>query len=211
MEKEIAKILLELNAVSLQPTKPFIWASGMKSPIYCDNRLIISDPTKRQVIVDAFVKVIKEKNLQFDIIGGTSTAGIPWAAWIAQKLEKPMIYIRSKPKDHGKENLIEGKLEKGQRVLVIEDLISTGGSSVGACTAVRDHGGIVNDCIAIFTYGFEKAKKAFTKANCQLYALSNFSALAHVASSNGYITEQEYQLILNWSSNPQNWSEKHNV
>ncbi len=192
-EKEIAKILLDIKAVTLRPSEPFKWVSGIYAPIYCDNRLIISYPEKRSLVVGCFLDVIKQNNLEFDVVAGTATAGISWAAWIAKALGKPMIYVRGKSKDHGKENQIEGKLEQGQKVLVVEDLISTGGSSFNAVEAVRAAGGIANDCIAIFTYEMEKSIKKFEEGKCNLFTLSNFSTLIKTAVENNFINEKEMQ------------------
>ena len=163
MKEEVAKILLDANAVTLRPSQPFTFTSGIKSPIYCDNRLLMSHPKEREIVIKGFLDILKDK--QFDLLAGTATAGIPWCAWLAKELNKPMIFIRSKEKAHGKQNIIEGKLTQGDKVIVIEDLISTGGSSVSAVEAVREAGGIVEDCIAIFTYELEKAINKFKEAN----------------------------------------------
>lgn len=202
-EKEIAEILLKVNAVTLRPKEPFTFVSGIKSPIYCDNRLIISHTVERKIIIESFLKKIE--GLKFDIVAGTATAGIPWAAWIALKLDKPMIYVRDKPKGHGKENQIEGRLEKGQKVLVVEDLISTGGSSVAAVEAVRNAGGDVIACVAIFTYGFKKSKSAFEQAKCKLFTLTNFDTLIDVAVKADYIDEEDRDNVLSWNKNPEQW------
>ncbi|MBN1156484.1 orotate phosphoribosyltransferase [Candidatus Woesearchaeota archaeon] len=199
----VAKILLEINAVTLNYQKPYRYASGILSPIYCDNRLLMSYPEKRKKIIEFFAEAVK--NIQLEIICGTESAGIPHAAWLSEKLNKPMIFVRKKAKGYGKENLIEGKLEKGQKVVVIEDLISTGGSSVAAVQGVRDQGGTVEYCIAIFTYEMEKAKKLFEESNCKLITLSNFSTLVSVAEKMGKITEEEKKKILEWNKNPSEW------
>ncbi len=205
IKKKVAKILLNLKAVTLSPEKPYKFASGILSPIYCDNRVLMSYTKERKKIVNFFIKTIKENNLNFDVIGGIATSGICWAAWIAEKLKKPMIYIRAKAKEHGKENLIEGKLEKGQKVLIIEDLVSTGGSSLSAVNAVREQGGIVEDCVAIFTYEMEKQKKSFAENKCNLFALSNFTALIDVATKEKYIKEEDREKVLEWNKNPDKW------
>ncbi len=207
-EKEVAKILLEIKAVTLRPSEPFKWVSGIYAPIYCDNRLIISYPEKRLAVVNSFLDVIKQNNLEFDVVAGTATAGISWAAWIAKELGKPMIYVRNKSKDHGKENQVEGKLEEGQKVLVVEDLISTGGSSFGAVEAIREARGIANDCIAIFTYEMEKSIKKFEEGKCNLFTLSNFSTLIKTAVENNFINEKEMQPALDWSKDPSGWGKK---
>lgn len=205
---DIAKILLEIKAVALNVKTPYRYTSGILSPIYCDNRLIISYPEKRKQVIDGFVHLIKASGLQFDVVGGTATAGIPHAAWIADRLNVPMVYIRDKAKGHGKKNQIEGKLEAGQKVLVIEDLISTGGSSVRAGLATREAGGVVTDCVAIFTYQMETAKEQFEEAQINLHTLSNFAALMDVAAQEGYITEEEKGIALEWNKDPQGWGKK---
>ncbi|MFC1687200.1 orotate phosphoribosyltransferase [Patescibacteria group bacterium] len=205
----VAKILLEIKAVTLSPKEPYTFTSGLKSPIYCDNRLLISYPDFRTKIIDEFINLIKEHNPTFDIVGGTATAGIPHAAWIAERLKKPMIYIRGASKEHGKKNRIEGKLEKGQTVLVIEDLISTGGSSVSAVEGVREAGGEVMDCYAIFTYELEKAKKKFVEANCQLRTLTTFSELIATAKDNNNITPEEAAITQEWNKDPVEWGKKY--
>ena len=205
IKKKVAQILLKVKAVTLSPSKPYKFASGILSPIYCDNRILMSYTKERKKIVNFFIKTIKENNLNFDVIGGIATSGICWAAWIAEKLKKPMIYIRAKAKEHGKENLIEGKLEKGQKVLIIEDLVSTGGSSLSAVNAVREQGGIVEDCVAIFTYEMEKQKKSFAENKCNLFALSNFTALIDVATKEKYIKEEDREKVLEWNKNPDKW------
>ncbi len=206
--KEIASLLLEIQAVTLNAKEPYRYTSGILSPIYCDNRLIMSYPDKRGVIIDGFLSVIKEKELQFDIVAGTATAGIPHAAWVADKLEIPMVYVRGKAKEHGKKNQVEGKLEKGVKALVIEDLISTGGSSVGACEAVRNEGGEVTDCVAIFTYEMQAAKEKFAEVDVALHTLTNFTTLVEVASEKEYITEEEKEKVLEWNTDPSGWGKK---
>ncbi len=200
--------MLKIKAVTLSPTKPYTFTSGLKSPIYCDNRLLISYPDLRKKVIDAYIDVIQKNNLVFDIVGGTATAGIPHAAWIAERLEKPMIYIRGSSKEHGKKNQIEGKLEKGQKVLIIEDLVSTGGSSVAAVESVREAGGIVTDCCAIFTYEFEKANKKFTDAQCKLHTLTTFSEVLTTAVEQKCITPDEEILAREWSKDPEKWGER---
>ncbi len=203
--KEIANILLDVRAITLSPSKPYRFVSGIFSPIYCDNRLLMSYPEKRKKIIDYFVEVIRERNLDFDVVAGIASSGIPHAAWIAERLGKPMIYIRKKTKEHGKENLIEGKLEKGQKVVIVEDLISTGSSSVNGVEAVRDQGGIVENCLAIFTYEMEKAKENFRNAKCELIPLSDFTTLIEIAEEKDYIKPEERLKTLEWNKDPQNW------
>ncbi|UCZ51794.1 orotate phosphoribosyltransferase [Bacillus shivajii] len=205
MNKNIADLLLKIKAVSLSPNEPYTWSSGIKSPIYCDNRLVMSYPEERGAIIDAFVNLIKEKFPETEVIAGTATAGIPHAAWISDRLNLPMVYIRSKAKGHGKENLIEGTFKEGQRILVIEDLISTGGSSLQAADAVKASGGIVTGVCSIFTYELPKASDAFQQKQVPYYSLTTFSKLLNVALSNHSISEQEYLLLEKWRQDPENW------
>lgn len=204
---DVAKLLLEVKAVSLNLDEPFRYASGILSPIYCDNRIIISHPAQREQVVEAFISVVREHNLEFDVVAGTATAGIPHAAWIAERLGKPMIYVRGQQKGHGKKNKIEGEFEKGAKVIIVEDLVSTGGSAINAGLAVRDAGGVVTDCLAIFTYEMEKAMKRFKKAEIVLHTLTNFSTLVNVASLTGYIPEEEADKVLAWNMDPEGWGE----
>src|SRR5690606_24576392 len=186
--KEIALKLLQINAIRLSPEKPFTWASGWKSPIYCDNRLSLSFPEIRTNIRDEIVAAIKANFEMPDAIAGVATAGIPQGALVADALQLPFLYVRSSPKDHGLGNQIEGKLEKGQRVVVIEDLISTGGSSLKAVRSLRSAGAEVLGMIAIFTYGFAIADENFKTENVPVVALSNYSTLLEVAFENGMIS-----------------------
>ena len=206
--EEVAEILLKAKAIILRPQEPFTFASGILSPIYCDNRLLLSKINEREQIVDYYLKKIEETGIEADVIAGVATASIPWAALIAEKMKKPMIYIRKANKDHGRENLIEGGIEKGQSVLVVEDLVSTGGSSLKAVEAVRSAGGVVGKCLAIFTYEMEKAKSGFEQAECELITLSNFSTLIKVAAEKGYIKEEEINMLQEWSKNPSEWGTK---
>ena len=203
--KQVASTLLEIKAVTLSTNPPYTWTSGIKSPIYCDNRLLMSYPDKRQQVKEMFLSLIKENNLEFDVIAGVATSGIPHAAWLAEELKKPMIYVRGKAKEHGKENAIEGVIEKGKKVLVIEDLISTGGSTLFVVEEIRKAGGIVEDCLAIFTYEFDKAKKAFAEAKANLHTLTNFSTLIEVATENDYLKAADKDTVLEWSKDPENW------
>jgi len=195
--------------VKVRPKQPFTFTSGLISPIYIDNRIVMSFPEERKKIVNHFLELIYEKNIKFDVIAGVATAGIHWAAWLAEIFEKPMIYIRGKAKAHGRQNQIEGRLKKGQKVLVIEDHISTGGSSVSAVKALRDEGGIVEDCIAITTYEFENANKLFKEANCALHTLTNFTTIINQAAELGYIDEEEKKMVLEWNKDAPNWAKKY--
>ncbi|NBI29449.1 orotate phosphoribosyltransferase [Chengkuizengella marina] len=202
LANQIAQSLLDIGAVNLQPKDPFTWSSGLLSPIYCDNRLTMSYPHIRNIIAEGFVQVIKEKYPDVEVIAGTSTAGIPHAAWVSDKLRLPMIYIRDKAKGHGKKNQIEGLLKPDQKVIVIEDLISTGGSSLKAAKAVEEAGGYVQAVVAIFTYQFEKASKTFVEENIQLHTLSNYTALIQIASDMGKVDSEDLELLQSWRHNP---------
>lgn len=208
-EKEIAQILLKAKAVALSPKKPFVYASGIKSPIYCDNRLLISSPAERATIVDAFLTQINVQKLSFDVIAGTSTAGIPWAAWLADRTDKPMVYVRGAVKEHGKKNQIEGKILQGQNVLLIEDLVSTGQSSVAAVHSLKEAGVTVVACLAIFTYEMAKAKEMFANVSVPLHTLTRFSVLVDAALEAKQITADEKKIAEDWNYDPDKWSESH--
>jgi orotate phosphoribosyltransferase len=200
---KIAKALLDIQAVSLRPNEPFTWASGMRSPIYCDNRLTLSYPEVRDLIAEGFVELIREKYGDVDIIAGMATGGIAHAAFVAHKMNKPMIYIRSSAKKHGKGNQVEGALKPGQKVVVIEDLISTGGSVLDGVKAVREAGGNVAGVAAIFTYEFQKAYDNFAAAECKFYTLTHYSALLQVAAESGYVSEADLELLKKWKEAPE--------
>lgn len=200
--RQIAADLLRIGAVSLSPKEPFTWSSGLKSPIYCDNRLTISYPEVRDRIAEGFAVMIRENYPDAEVIAGAATGGIPHAAWVADKLQLPMVYVRSKPKGHGKGKMIEGVLKEGQKVVVIEDLISTGGSSLNVALAVNESGGHTEAVHAIFSYQLEAAEHAFAKAGIALSTLSNFSSLIEVAAENGSIDQADLQLLHKWRANP---------
>lgn len=205
-EQKIAESLLKIKAVKLSPKDPFTWASGWKSPIYCDNRQTLSFPQTRLLIRDEFVRNIREKFANTEVIAGVATGGIAHGALVADAMGLPFIYVRSASKGHGLQNKVEGHFEKGQRVMVIEDLVSTGKSSLDAVEALRDAGAEVVGMLAIFTYGFEIAKTNFAKANCELVTLSNYTALIDEAKELNYINEESLQSLKEWRSHPQNWS-----
>ena len=205
MPDKISEILLNLNAVMLRTKPPFRWVSGILAPIYTDNRVLISHPKEREFIVNSFIKLIKKNKIKFDGFAGTAIAGIPWAAWLAQKLKKPMIYVRSETKEHGKENLIEGKIEENKTYIVVEDLISTGNSSINTINAVREKNCIVEYCIAIFTYELEKAKQNFETANVKLLTLTNFTSLVKIALKQKYIARDQLTHIMDWKKHPEGW------
>ena len=200
--ESISTSLLEIKAVSLRPDSPFTWTSGLKSPIYCDNRLTMSYPQIRNMIAEGFVQIIRMEYPDVEVVAGTATAGIPHAAWVADKLNLPMIYIRDKAKGHGKGNQIEGVLKPGQKVIVIEDLISTGGSSMKAALAARDAGGDVQAVLAIFTYEFPQAQQLFTENEIPMQALTTYSELIDVALKQGYIEENTMDKLKAWRENP---------
>jgi orotate phosphoribosyltransferase len=203
--KKIASYLLQSKAIKLQPANPFTWASGWKSPIYCDNRKTLSFHDVRSFVKNAFAETIKNEFKQFDVIAGVATGAIAQGALVADVLEKPFCYIRSAPKDHGLTNLIEGNLQPGQKVVVIEDLISTGGSSLKAVEAVRNAGAEVVGMVAIFTYGFPTAINNFEKANVKLITLSNYNALIELALETGYIEAGQVEVLKKWREAPEVW------
>lgn len=203
LPREIAEKLLEIGAVALRPEEPFTWTSGLKSPIYCDNRLTMSYPEIRELIAEGFAAVIRDQFPDAEVIAGTATAGIPHAAWVAQKLNLPMAYIRDKAKGHGKQNQIEGRIEAGQKVVVIEDLISTGGSSLKAGLAVREAGAEVQAVLAIFSYQFKLAGDAFAEAGMPLQTLSNYTALIDVAAERGIVQSGQIASLKAWREDPQ--------
>ena len=200
--KSIAKALLEIKAVSLQPTNPFTWSSGLLSPIYCDNRLTLSYPNVRKEIARGLVAMVKEKYADAEVIAGTATAGIPHAAWVSDLLDLPMVYVRGSAKGHGKGNVIEGKVEEGQKVVVIEDLVSTGGSAIDAVKQLEAAGAKVLGVAAIFTYGMKKGAEQFASAEIAWDTLTNFDELLTCAVETGMIEEREVQSLLHWRDNP---------
>jgi len=202
---KIAEILLKLNAVMLRTKPPFRWASGILSPIYTDNRILMSYPREREFIVNSFIKLIKKNKIKFDGFAATATAGIPWAAWLSQKMKKPMVYVRNESKDHGKENLVEGIVEEGKNYIVVEDLISTGRSSVNTINAVREKNGIVGHCIAIFTYELEKSKQNFESMNVKLITLTDFTSFVRTALKKKYISKEQLVHIMDWKGHPEGW------
>ncbi len=202
---KIAEFLLQIKAIKLQPNQPFTWASGWKSPIYCDNRVTLSYPKVRTYIRQEFVKAIIDTFGKPDVIAGVATGGIAQGALVAQEMGLPFVYIRSEAKKHGLTNMIEGVVEKGQSVVVIEDLISTGGSSLKAVDALREAGCEVKGMAAIFTYGFKTATENFKKSKCKLITLSNYETLVKKALQTEYITENDLQSLQQWRDNPSQW------
>ncbi|MDO5376618.1 MAG: orotate phosphoribosyltransferase [Staphylococcus rostri] len=198
MVKSIAQSLLDIEAVSLSPNDMFTWSSGIKSPIYCDNRITLGFPAVREAIRDGLIDLIQQHFPEVEIVSGTATAGIPHAAYVSDKMSLPMNYVRSKSKSHGKQNQIEGANSKGKKVVVIEDLISTGGSSITAVEALREAGAEVLGVVAIFTYGLQKADIMFGDADVPFYTLSNYDELIEVAEAQGKITANDIETLVSW-------------
>ena len=205
LKRDFAAKLLQIKAIKLQPNEPFTWASGWKSPFYCDNRKTLSFPDVRTFVKIGMTHAVLEHFCQAQVVAGVATAGIPQAALIADALNLPLIYVRSKPKDHGLENLIEGHMEAGAKVVVIEDLISTGGSSLKAVEAVRKAGGDVIGMVASYTYGFPVAAKAFSDAKLKLVTLTDYEHVVAEALSTGYIQTSDIALLDEWRKDPANW------
>lgn len=201
----IAEKLLQINAVKLNIEQPFNWASGWKSPIYCDNRRALGYPYIRDFIKSELCAVIFEHFAAADAIAGVATAGISWGAMAADQLKLPFMYVRPKPKEHGMGNQIEGMYEKGQRVVVVEDLISTGKSSLQVCEVLQKEGIIIEGMVSIFNYGFDHATAAFNEAGIKLHALSNYEALINHAKEKGSIGQEQLNSLLNWRENPSEW------
>jgi orotate phosphoribosyltransferase len=206
--KKVAQYLLQIKAIKLQPSNPFTWASGWKSPIYCDNRKTLSFPEVRSYIRDSFAEMSEEYYPGAELIAGVATGAIAHGALTADKLGLPFVYVRSEAKEHGLGNQIEGYFESGQKVVVIEDLISTGGSSLGAVRALREAGCEVMGMIAIFTYEFEKASDGFAAGNIELHTLSNYSTLIETAVKSGYISASEVETLKEWRNDPSKWGVK---
>ena len=204
-EKAIAEKLLQINAIKLNPAQPFTWASGWKSPIYCDNRKVLSFPYIREFIKSEMSNIIFSQFPAAELLAGVATAGIAWGALSADQLKLPYIYVRPKPKEHGLGNQIEGAYEKGQKVLVIEDLISTGKSSLQVVDVLRNAGLEVVGMLAIFTYGFDTAVKAFAAAGVPFQTLTNYETLIQMAVEKGSITPEQQGILLKWQQDPGNW------
>lgn len=207
ISKAIAADLLEIKAVSLSPSQPFTWASGIKSPIYTDNRVTLAYPEVRNQIEGAFAELIKAEFPEVEVIAGTATAGIPHGAIISDYLKLPFAYIRSKPKDHGAGNQVEGRVAKGQKMVVVEDLISTGGSVLEAVAAAERKGADVLGVVAIFTYELEKASRKFAEAGVKLATLTTYSELIEIAKETGYVTKEELELLKKFKENQETWQD----
>ena len=205
LEAIFADKLLKVKAIKLQPTNPFTWASGWKSPFYCDNRKTLSYPDLRSFVKIQTARLILERFPEAEAVAGVATGAIPQGAMVADTLSMPFVYVRSKPKDHGLENLIEGELKPGTKVVVVEDLISTGGSSLKAVEAIRNYGCEVVGMVASYTYGFDVAEKAFKDANVELVTLTNYEAVVAQALATGYIKEEDVELLNQWRKAPSEW------
>jgi orotate phosphoribosyltransferase len=203
---KIAEYLLQIKAIKLQPGKPFTWASGWKSPIYCDNRITLSYPKIRTFIRQQFAASLTEKYGKPDVIAGVATGGIAIGALVAQELNLPFVYVRAEAKKHGLTNMIEGEISAGQTVVVIEDLISTGGSSIKAVEALKNKGCKVKGLVAIFSYGFDVAKNAFKESKCDYFTLCGYDVLIKKALDENYINEKDLEALKSWSKSPQTWS-----
>ncbi len=208
-ERRVARVQWGADCVRINLDTPYTYASRIKSPMYCDNRALLSYPNARDAIVNAYLELIKEHRIEYDVLAGVATAGIPWASILADRTKKPLIYIREKPKDHGRQNQIEGRFESGQRVLIIEDHISTGGSSVRAIQPVREAGGIVEACVAISTYEMEEATEAFREANCRLYTGTVFTAMVEEAKALEKLAAEHEAVVMDWKADPKGWATRH--
>jgi orotate phosphoribosyltransferase len=201
----IASRLLQIEAVKLNPTQPYTWASGWKSPIYCDNRKVLSYPTDRDLIKSEMCSVVFQEFPDADLVAGVATAGIAWGAMLADQLKLPMAYVRPKPKEHGLGNQIEGRIEPGQKVVVVEDLVSTGSSSLKACEAIIAQGAEIIGMVCIFNYGFSVAADAFENAGIRLISLTDYATLTDLALSNKLIQPEQGDLLRQWRSSPETW------
>jgi orotate phosphoribosyltransferase len=207
VELKVAEFLLQIKAIKLQPNNPFTWASGWKSPIYCDNRVTLSHPSIRTYIRQKLTQLIQEEFGSVDLIAGVATAGIPQGVLVAQELGLPFAYVRAKAKEHGTGSLIEGEIFEGQRVVVVEDLISTGKSSLQAVNALKDAGLSVAGLVSIFTYGFDIAEENFKEAKCRFATLSNYNTLIEYAAENSFIAQSDVDLLNQWRRNPSEWGQ----
>ncbi len=204
---DFASSLLQIKAIELRPHNPFTWASGRRSPIYCDNRAVLSFPKVRTMVKSALVE-LADSIPGFDTIAGVATAGIPHGVLLADSLELPFVYVRSSAKDHGRQNLIEGRLPLNAKVLVVEDLISTGGSSLKAVQALREAGAEVMGCLALFSYDFKEAKQAFAEAGCPLLTISDYPSLVQKAIESNYINSSDADILSSWNQDPVAWHEQ---
>jgi orotate phosphoribosyltransferase len=209
IKRQVAGYLLQSKAIILEPTKPFTWASGWRSPIYCDNRVTLSYPEIRDFIKESFVGVIRERYPSSEVIAGVATGAIAQGALVADAMNLPFIYVRSSAKEHGRQNMVEGRINPGQKVVVIEDLVSTGGSSLKAVEALRGAGAEVTGMVAIFSYGFQKAHDNFRKADVVLTTLTDYHTLVEKALETGDIRQDQVEMLQEWRKNPDSWGTVH--
>lgn len=203
--QQLAKISLEIGAIKINSKNPFTWASGYRMPLYNDNRMLLGNAEHRTLIAEGMKAIIEKEDVRVDTIAGVATAGIPHATSLANLIKLPLIYVRSSPKEHGLKNQVEGILKPGQSVVVVEDLISTGGSALKAVDTIREAGGVVEHCLGIFGYGFPEAKERFEKSQCQLHTLLDLDSLLKLAVKEGYIDSEEKQVVDTWRQNPFQW------
>ena len=203
---EIARILLEAGAVVLAPEQPFRFASGIVSPVYCDNRLLLAQVAARRIVAEALSEAVEQEVVTVEVIAGTATAGVPWAAWVAANLTLPMVYVRSGAKKYGRGQQVEGGIQPGQRVAVIEDLVSTGGSALDAVAGLRQLDASVAECFAIFSYEMAESKQRFGAAGVRLISLTNLGTLLEVATAENYIRSEQRDLIADWAGDPAGWA-----
>ena len=206
IEKKVAQQLLRVKAVKLNAENPFTWASGWKSPIYCDNRKLLTYPAERKMITEALVSVISDSFKDVDLIAGVATGAIAWGIMVAEALGKPFVYVRPKPKDHGTQSQVEGQIEPNQRIVVVEDLVSTGASSLSSCDALRKAGGIVLGMVAIFSYNFPLSRREFEYKDVELHTLCQYDSLLEEAVSENYIDAEHVEVLKEWRINPSTWN-----
>ena len=206
--QQLAKISLEIGAIKINPKEPFTWASGYRMPLYNDNRMLLGNADHRTLIAEAMKAILKKVGARIDAVAGVATAGIPHATSLANLIQQPLIYVRSSPKEHGLKNQVEGILKPGQTVVVVEDLISTGGSAIKAIEAVREAGGVVEHCLGIFSYDFPEAKDRFEKSQCQLHTILNLDFLLQFAMEQKLIALEEKQVVDRWTQNPFEWGKQ---
>lgn len=209
ISRRLAEIALEIKAIKLSPQDPFTWTSGYRMPIYNDNRLLLGSFEHRALVADGFVELIERHGLKFEVVAGIATAGVPFGTTLADRLRAPFVYIREKPKTHGTGKRVEGVLHPGERVLLIEDLISMGTSSTSALEALRSEGGAVESCLSIFNYEFQEARDAFARVNAVSYSLLGFAELLQVAREKSYIPAEQFETLASWSRQPTAWGEAH--
>jgi orotate phosphoribosyltransferase len=209
ISRKLAETALEIKAIKLSPQNPFTWTSGYRMPIYNDNRLLLGRYEHRSLVADGFVELIERHSLKFEVVAGTATAGMPFGTTLADRLKLPFVYVREKPKAHGTGKRVEGVLNPGTPVLLIEDLISMGTSSTSACEGLRNEGGTVAACLSIFNYELQEARDAFTRVSVPIHSLLGFSELLQVAKEKQYISASDYDMLASWSKEPTAWGEKH--